>query len=77
MENIYGDEKGFNKGRFAKVIVDRKESAYASELTSKEKDGKPIAMNRLKVIPWTRYCRLDAEKDELNSKWGFPSVASE
>jgi DnaK suppressor protein len=30
--------------------------------------GKPIAMNRLKVIPWTRYCRLDAEKDEEISK---------
>jgi DnaK suppressor protein len=26
--------------------------------------GKPIAMNRLKVIPWTRYCRKDAEKEE-------------
>jgi DnaK suppressor protein len=30
--------------------------------------GKPIAVNRLKVIPWTRYCRLDAEKDEEISK---------
>ena len=26
--------------------------------------GKPIAMNRLKVIPWTRYCRKDSEKEE-------------
>jgi DnaK suppressor protein len=26
--------------------------------------GKPIATNRLKVIPWTRYCRKDAEKEE-------------
>lgn len=26
--------------------------------------GKPIAMTRLKVIPWTRYCRKDAEKEE-------------
>jgi DnaK suppressor protein len=38
--------------------------------------GKPIAMNRLKVIPWTRYCRKDAEKDEEISKWGIPVVVS-
>jgi DnaK suppressor protein len=36
--------------------------------------GKPVAMNRLKVIPWTRYCRKDAEKEEKALQGLDPSI---
>jgi DnaK suppressor protein len=36
--------------------------------------GKPIAMNRLKIIPWTRYCRKDAEKEEKTLQGLDPSI---
>jgi DnaK suppressor protein len=39
-----------------------------------ESCGKPIAMNRLKVIPWTRYCRKDAEKEEKALQGLDPSI---
>lgn len=38
--------------------------------------GKPIALNRLKVIPWTRYCRKDAEKKEKALKGFDPAIVA-
>ncbi|MBI4765584.1 MAG: TraR/DksA family transcriptional regulator [Deltaproteobacteria bacterium] len=39
--------------------------------------GKPIAMNRLKIIPWTRYCRKDAEKEEKALEGFDPAIVAE
>jgi DnaK suppressor protein len=39
--------------------------------------GKPIALNRLKVIPWTRYCRRDAEKGEIIPPGDNPAFVSD
>lgn len=39
--------------------------------------GKPIAMNRLKVIPWTRYCRKDAEKEEKALQGLDPGIVAQ
>ncbi len=38
--------------------------------------GKPIAMNRLKVIPWTRFCRKDAEKKEKALQGFDPAIVA-
>jgi DnaK suppressor protein len=41
-----------------------------------ESCGKAIAMNRLKVVPWARYCRRDAEKEEKVPRGGIPTGVS-
>jgi len=38
--------------------------------------GKPIALSRLKALPWTRYCRKDAEKGEIALQGLDPVVVS-